>query len=295
MLDMTAISSICSFDTAFDNAMLKQIIRLQRQMDYGVPKGVLSALNAFQRELQPFSQISSPAWFRELNTLNTVQNTWQIPQLQTIAQNLQCINDIWGPTMQAISRQQYQSWAVPQLETTMLDLIQSSCANLTRDAMVSTLVSSLGAFADLEIPEYDLPEDVPALTEEETAQLSAELTEAAEDPQNWQQRMMDVIQSWKARNPIVAGLVQLIVTTVISQLIWQSLCWGAATLRDSMLREEPTSKAAVVCQVKQGETITVIGDAPYYYLVEVTDPDTDECFSGYISKKSVRPAQDIVE
>lgn len=292
---MTAISSICSFDNAFDNAMLKQIIRLQRQMDCGVPKGVLSALNAFQRELQPFSQILSSAWFRELNTLNTVQNTWQIPQLQTIAQNLQCINDIWGPTMQAISRQQYQSWAVPQLETTMLDLIQSSCANLTRDAMVSALAGSLGAFADLEIPEYDLPEDVPALTEEETAQLSAELSEAAEDPQNWQQRMMDVIQSWKERNPIVAGLVQLIVTTVISQLIWQSLCWGAATLRDSMLREEPTSKAAVVCQVKQGETITVIGDAPYYYLVEVTDPDTDECFSSYISKRSVRLAKDIDE
>lgn len=284
---MTAISSICSFDNAFDNVMLKQIIRLQRQMDYGVPKGVLSALNAFQMELQPFSQISSPAWLRELNTLNTVQNTWQIPQLQTIAQNLQCINDIWGPTMQAISRQQYQSWAVPQLETTMLDLIQSSCANLTRDAMVSTLASSLDAFADLEIPKYDLPEDVPALTEEETAQLSAELSEAAEDPQNWQQRIMAVIQSWKERNPIIAGVILLIATAVISQLIGDAFRWATTMAKNSLIREEPTSKAAVICQVKQGETVTVVGDAPYYYLVEVTDPDTDECLSGYISKRSV--------
>ena len=280
---MTAISSICSFD----NAMLKQIIRLQCQMDYGVPKGVLSALNAFQRELQPFSQISSPAWLRELNTLNTVQNTWQIPQLQTIAQNLQCINDIWGPTMQAISRQQYRSWAVPQLETTMLDLIQSSCANLTRDAMVSTLASSLDAFADLDIPKYDLPEDVPALTEEETAQLSAELSEAAEDPQNWQQRIMAVIQSWKERNPIIAGMILLIATAVISQLIGDAFRWATTMAKNSLIREEPTSKAAVICQVKQGEAVTVVGDAPYYYLVEVTDPNTDECLSGYISKRSV--------
>lgn len=51
------------------------------------------------------------------------------------------------------------------------------------------------AFADLEIPKYDLPEDVPALTEEETAQLSAEVSEAAEDPQNWQRRIMAVIRS----------------------------------------------------------------------------------------------------
>ena len=287
---MATISSAYNFD----NAMVKQMIGLQSWMDPGVPVGVLSALNALQGALRPFSQTAVPAWLQELNALNDLQRPWQIPQLQTVAQNVQRINDIWSPAIQSITSQ-YQSWAVSKLETTMLDLIQSSCANLTRAAMVSTLADSLGAFADLEIPKYDLPEDVPALTEKEAEQLSAELSEAAEDPQNWQQRMMDEIQSLKARNPIVAGLVQLIVTTVISQLIWQSLCWGAATLRDSMLREEPTSKAAVVCQVKQGETFTVIGDAPYYYLVEVTNPDTDECLSGYISKRSVRPAQDIDE
>ena len=291
MLDMTAISSAYNFD----NAMLKQMITLQRQMDCGVPPGVLSALNAFQRELHPFSQISTPAWLRELNTLNTARNTWQIPELQTIAQNVQRICDVCSPAMQAVSRQQYQSWAVPQIETTMLDLIQSSCANLRQDTVVSALAGSLGAFANLEIPEYDLSADAPELTEEETAQLTIELTEAAEDPQNWQQRIMAVIQCWKERNPIVAGVILLIATAVISQLIGEVTHWATAMLKDSLIREEPTSKAAVVCQVKRGETVTVIGDAPYYYLVEVTDPDTDECLSGYISKKSMRPTQEIDE
>ena len=81
----------------FDNAMLKQMIRLQRQMDYGIPTGVLSALNAIQMELQPISQISTPAWLQELNTLNTMKNAWQIPELQTIAQNVQRICDVWSP------------------------------------------------------------------------------------------------------------------------------------------------------------------------------------------------------
>lgn len=196
------------------------------------------------------------------------------------------------PQCRQSAPQRYQSWAVPQIETTMLDLIQSSCANLTRGAMVSALAGSLGAFANLEIPEYDLPTDVPELTEEETVQLSAELSEAAEDPQNWQQRIMAVIQSWKERNPIVAGLILLIFTAIISQLIGEATHWAMAMLKDSLIREEPSSKAAVVCQVKRGETVTVIGDAPYYYLVEVTNPDTDECLSGYISKKSVKPTQD---
>lgn len=279
----------------YDNAMLKQMMGLQSRVDPGVPVGMLSALNAFQGALRPYSQTTVPTWLQGLNALNVMQSSWQIPQLQTIARNVQRINDIWSPAMQAITRQQSQSWAVPQIEATVLDLIQSSCANLTRDAMVSTLAGSLGVFTNFEIPEYDLPAELPELTEEETEQLSAELSAAAENPQNWQQRMMDVIQSWKARNPIVAAFIQKIVTTVISQLLWRSLCWGAATLRDSMIREEPASKATIVCQVKQGETITVIGDAPYYYLVEVTDPDTGEYFSGYISKKSVKPAQDIDE
>ncbi len=275
----------------FDNAMLKQMIRLQRQMDYGIPTGVLSALNAIQMELQPISQISTPAWLQELNTLNTMKNAWQIPELQTIAQNVQRICDVWSPAMQAISPQRYQSWAVPQLETTMLDLIRSSCANLTQDAKISALAGSLGTFANLEIPEYNLPADVPELTDEETAQLSAELSEATEDPQNWQQRIMAVIQSWKERSPIVAGVILLIATAVISQLIGEATHRAMAMLKDSLIREEPTSKAAVVCQVKKGETVTVIGDASYYYLVEVIDPDTDERLSGYISKKSVKPTQ----
>ena len=102
---------------------------------------------------------------------------------------------------------------------------------------------------------------------------------------------MAVIQSWKERSPIGAGVILLIATAVISQLIGEATHRAMAMLKDSLIREEPTSKAAVVCQVKKGETVTVIGDASYYYLVEVIDPDTDERLSGYISKKSVKPTQ----
>ena len=118
---------------------------------------------------------------------------------------------------------------------------------------MSTLADSLKALAKFDIPEYDLTEVASALTEEETTRLTMELSEAAEDPQNWQQRRMTAIQSWKERSPIVAGVLQPIITTVISQLLWQSFCLAAATLRDSIIREEPTSKAAVVRQIKQSK------------------------------------------
>lgn len=227
-----------------------------------------------------------------LDMLNNMKNIWWTSEIQTAAQNIQHVYDFWTPALQTISYQQHQvQMMASQLETIMLNRIHSSYADLARDVKVSALSSALGAFASLEFPDHDLSVDTAELTEEESAQLAAELSEAVEDHQNWQQRLMAILQSWKTRNPLVAGIVQLIVTTVISQLIWQSLCWGAATLKDSILREEPNSKAAVICQIKQGETVTVVGDTPYYYLVKFDDPDTDEHHSGYISKKSVRLTQ----
>lgn len=263
---MAAISSFYNFDNPF----LEQLARIQRQVGHGIPTGMLSMLNSFQQSLQFYSSISMPTYVETLNGLNNMQSSWwQVPRIETIMQSAQRMCDAWTPAMQSIINQQFWAQAVvPRFEKTMFDLIESSYADLPRNFRMSALATTLESFTGLDVFDDDLPVEMPGLTDEESAQLAAEISEAADDRQNWQQRMMAVIQDWKARNPIAAGLVQLIVTTVISQLLWKSLCWGAATLRDSIIREEPTSKAAVVCQVRQGETITVVGDAPYYYLVE---------------------------
>ena len=105
MLDMATISSACNFD----NVMLKQVISLQRQMDYGLSPRVLSALNAVQMRRHPFSEISTPVWLRKMNALSAMQSTWQIRELQTMAQNVRRICDVWSPLMQSITRQQYQT------------------------------------------------------------------------------------------------------------------------------------------------------------------------------------------
>lgn len=131
MLDMATVSSAYNFD----NTMIKQVIGLQCQTNSGIPQGVLSTLNAFQQELRPYSQITTPAWLQELKSFVAVQNTWKAPDLQTVGQSIQRICDVWSPVMQTITRQQYQKWAIPQIETTMLDLIQSSCSNLKHDAI----------------------------------------------------------------------------------------------------------------------------------------------------------------
>lgn len=137
MLDIATVSSAYNFD----NTMIKQVIGLQCQTNSGIPRGVLSTLNAFQQELRPYSQITTPAWLQELKSFVAVQNTWKAPDLQTVGQSIQRICDVWSPVMQTITRQQYQKWAIPQIETTMLDLVQSSCSNLKHDAIISRAIS----------------------------------------------------------------------------------------------------------------------------------------------------------
>ncbi len=276
----------------YDNTLVKQLAGIQCQMNYNIPMGALAALNTFQGQLPFSANVSMPTCIQTLNLLNSVQSTCKIPQIETIVQNAQRIYDVWTPAMQSVFNQQYQvQEMIPRFESAMHSVISSSYAGLTKDVKVSSLATILGAFAGIEILDHDFPVDTSCLTEEESAQLSSELSEAVEDRQNWQQRLMEILQRWKSRNPVVAGIAQMLITAIISQLISSLLQWGATTLKDSIIREEPSSKATVICQVKKGENITVVGDAPYYYLVEFENPEKGECLSGYISKKSVKPAQ----
>lgn len=272
----------------FDNALIWQLTKIQYQMDSGIPGGMLTALNAFQREQQLSQSFLTPPYVQTTELLNRLKSAWQAPQLHTALTTAQHLFDSRPPELQAVIHQQYQA-IVPQIEAPMLELIRSS-SGLSRDMRISALSSALDAFASVGVPAYDPP--AAGLTDEESAQLALEISEAVEDRQNWQQRLTDIIQNWKAHNPVAAFIVQTVVTALISQLISSLLSWGASALRDASIREQPNSRAAVVCQVKQGETITVVGDAPYYYLVEFDSPDANELISGYISKKSVKPAQD---
>lgn len=96
--------------------------------------------------------------------------------------------------MQTFVNQHSQIQAVaPQLGNTMLDLIESSCSDLSRNARMSALATALESFTSLNVFD-DLPIEMPELTDEESAQLAADISEVAEDQQNWQQRLMAVMQ-----------------------------------------------------------------------------------------------------
>ena len=51
----------------------------------------------------------------------------------------------------------------------------------------------------------------------------------------------------------------------------------------------------MVAQVKQTQDVDVIGEVPYYYLIEFYDPEADERVRGYISKRSVKPTENSDE
>lgn len=60
--------------------------------------------------------------------------------------------------------------------------------------------------------------------------------------------------------------------------------WQARPVKDSQVYEEPVSTSNVVYNLTVENTVTVVGDVPYYYEVEFVNPETGEPVTGYIYK-----------
>ena len=51
--------------------------------------------------------------------------------------------------------------------------------------------------------------------------------------------------------------------------------------------DEPSSKSNTVVNITVDQSVTIIGEVPYYYEVEYTDPETGELVTGYIYKANI--------
>lgn len=94
---------------------------------------------------------------------------------------------------------------------------------------------------------------------------------------------------WKERHPFLADLYMQVFLTFIASV----LCWlftsgveaiMASATKNARVYDEPFATANVVCNVTVKQNITVIGEAPYYYVVELPNSEAGEKIVGYIYK-----------
>ena len=61
----------------------------------------------------------------------------------------------------------------------------------------------------------------------------------------------------------------------------------ALVAKDARVYEEPSSKSNVVVNVTVEQHVNIVNVVPYYYEVEITDPETGEVMTGYVYKGNI--------
>ena len=81
----------------------------------------------------------------------------------------------------------------------------------------------------------------------------------------------------------------IVLLTIVANIIYAILnsSWSALIAyanKDTRVYDEPSATSNVVYNINIEQNVTVIGDAKYYYEVEIPDPVTGETVIGYVYK-----------
>ncbi|MEI0566390.1 BspA family leucine-rich repeat surface protein [Brachyspira pulli] len=90
---------------------------------------------------------------------------------------------------------------------------------------------------------------------------------------NWQQKIFDVYKKWSEKNPIIALILSIVVTAIISFYVGILL----------PVKKDASSNSKIINQTTINN-ITIIGDVKYYYEVETRDNEGN-ITKGYVSKR----------
>lgn len=136
---------------------------------------------------------------------------------------------------------------------------------------------------------YDGLECTDDFTDEIRAEMASDINQVMQNPVQaggvWQTNYV----KWKERNPFWAELFMSVLSNLIQTLICAILTYSCTTIvalanKDAKVYEEPSASSSVVYNIAIEQNITVIGDAKYYYEVEIPDPVTGESVIGYVYK-----------
>lgn len=182
---------------------------------------------------------------------------------------------------------------MPSVAASVLPLIDTSAyAALVDTAGIKSALSSIdwSWLSEVHLGDYSENTDTPAMPEEKKmdsevcAEIAADITEVIAEPETMHITSKKKFMEWVKESPehALAFLTALLV--FIQTICMVVSTWQARPVKDSQVYQEPVSSSNVVYNLTVENTVTVIGDVPYYYEVEFVNPETGESMIGYIYK-----------
>ena len=134
----------------------------------------------------------------------------------------------------------------------------------------------------------DFRDESGILSEGEQELVAGEVEEILHSGKNWDQRFAERMKILSQTHPsIVWVLVYVFLPFLISIIANIASSAIGQALSPANIYEEPHSSSQVVYHIELKERVVVIGDAPYYYEVEIHDESSGNCYTGYVSKRSI--------
>lgn len=173
----------------------------------------------------------------------------------------------------------------------MSDAIQNTFS-LSNDSIYkySELISSIADNHFLEqcVDKMECHEEKSEVSSEEIDEVYNDLATVAEDSQNWQQRLVEVVTSWKNKNPVIFFILVSVILPIILSIVASPIS-NAFTQNDTRIKDDPSASGNTICNVSVNQEITIISTTTnYYYEVEFYDEESGKFIKGWISKRSVK-------
>lgn len=136
-----------------------------------------------------------------------------------------------------------------------------------------------------------IEEIAPQITEEETKQFCEDFNEVVESAKHGVAVVEGKFKELNEKYPLLVQIILMFLSIILSQFFSQP----AITTTNSNIYLAPVSNSKIVYQTTINQTINIIGDAPYYYNVQLIDSQTGDEYQGYIYKKNVSVDSPTIE
>ena len=273
---------------------LEKMNQFQRQMD-SLKRPLLEMQTDYMALTKTITAVLDSPAIRDLNKMSKAfdnQSIAAIYRTQEIMSKMdtsgitaalrqyQAVMDSIAPTaLQVQLNERLQEWSRIMSKATcrIEPLTETRIAELTR-------LSSLAE----EYTATNIPEESGVLSEGEQKIVADEVEEILLSGKNWEQRFAERIKEFSQTHPVIAWVLEkiffAILIGVVTNIVYSAV--GQA-LSPAKVYEDPSPSSQVIYHMELNQNVIIVGEVPYYYEVVINDASSENCYTGYVSKRSI--------
>ena len=158
------------------------------------------------------------------------------------------------------------------------------------EPLTETRIAELTRLSSLaeEYTATDVSEEARVLSEDEQKIVTEEVEEILLSGKNWEQRFAERIKEFSQTHPVIAWVLEkiffAILISVAANIVYSAV--GQA-LSSAKVYEDPSPSSQVIYHMELNQNVIIVGEVPYYYEVVINDEASENCYTGYVSKRSI--------